>query len=117
MLQTGVISNARDPARDAWLYNPRAASGSRFRTLAASGINRYYHSIALLLPDASIMVAGCEYGEWQPADRNLGHGQHANCCSFELLLTSCDILDTCTAAFLCVLLRTPSSIMTVHWLQ
>jgi hypothetical protein len=67
MLQTGVISNARDPARDAWLYNPRAASGSRFRTLAASGINRYYHSIALLLPDASIMVAGCEYGETQPA--------------------------------------------------
>jgi hypothetical protein len=69
MLQTGVISNARDPARDAWLYNPRAASGSRFRTLAASGINRYYHSIALLLPDGSIFVAGCEYGKRRPSSR------------------------------------------------
>jgi hypothetical protein len=66
MLQTGAISSARDPALDAWLYNPRAASGSRFTTLAASGINRYYHSIALLLPDGSIFVAGCEYGERQP---------------------------------------------------
>jgi hypothetical protein len=63
--QTGVISNARDPARDAWLYNPKAAAGSRFRTLAASGINRYYHGTALLLPDASILIAGSEYGEWQ----------------------------------------------------
>jgi hypothetical protein len=87
MLQTGVISNTRDPARDAWLYNPRAASGSRFRTLAASGINRYYTSIALLLPDASIMVAGCKYGERQPADHNLGQGQVANCCGNELLQT------------------------------
>ncbi|WIA15101.1 hypothetical protein OEZ85_001795 [Tetradesmus obliquus] len=60
--KTGVISNARDPAHDAWLYNPRAASGSRFTTLAATNINRYYHSTALLLPDASLLIAGCEYG-------------------------------------------------------
>jgi hypothetical protein len=63
LLQTGVISNARDPAHDAWLYNPKAPSGSRFTTLAATNINRYYHSTALLLPDASILVMGSEYGE------------------------------------------------------
>ncbi|KAF6264286.1 hypothetical protein COO60DRAFT_1660326 [Scenedesmus sp. NREL 46B-D3] len=60
--RTGVISNARDPAHDAWLYDPKAPAGQRFRTLAATNINRYYHSTALLLPDASILVAGCEYG-------------------------------------------------------
>jgi hypothetical protein len=61
--QTGVIANARDPAHDAWLYNPKAPAGQRFRTLAATNINRYYHSTALLLPDASVLVMGSEYGE------------------------------------------------------
>ncbi|KAF6264287.1 hypothetical protein COO60DRAFT_1698359 [Scenedesmus sp. NREL 46B-D3] len=60
--KTGVISNARDPAHDAWLYNPKAPAGRRFTTLAATNINRYYHSTALLLPDASILVMGSEYG-------------------------------------------------------
>jgi hypothetical protein len=63
LLQTGVIANARNPAHDAWLYNPKAAAGSRFTTLAATNINRYYHSTALLLPDASVLVMGSEYGE------------------------------------------------------
>jgi hypothetical protein len=63
-LQNGVIANARNPAHDAWLYNPKAASGARFTTLAATNINRYYHSTALLLPDASILIMGSEYGEW-----------------------------------------------------
>jgi hypothetical protein len=67
LLQTGVIANARDPAHDAWLYNPKAPAGQRFRTLAATNINRYYHSTALLLPDASVLVMGSEYGEpYQP---------------------------------------------------
>jgi hypothetical protein len=61
--QTGLIANARDPAHDAWLYNPKAPAGQRFRTLAATNINRYYHSTALLLPDASVLVMGSEYGE------------------------------------------------------
>ncbi|KAF6264288.1 immunoglobulin E-set [Scenedesmus sp. NREL 46B-D3] len=60
--RTGVISNARNPAHDAWLYDPKAPAGQRFRTLAATNINRYYHSTALLLPDASILVMGSEYG-------------------------------------------------------
>jgi hypothetical protein len=62
--QTGVIANARDPAHGAWLYNPKAPAGQRFRTLAATNINRYYHSTALLLPDASVLVMGSEYGEY-----------------------------------------------------
>jgi hypothetical protein len=63
LLQTGDISSARDPAHDAWLYNPKAPAGYRITTLAATNINRYYHSTALLLPDASILVMGCEYSE------------------------------------------------------
>jgi hypothetical protein len=63
LLQTGVIDDARDPAHDAWLYNPKAPAGSRFTTLAATNINRLYHSTALLLPDASVLVMGSEYGE------------------------------------------------------
>jgi hypothetical protein len=63
--QTGVISNARNPAHDAWLYNPKAPAGSRFTTLSATNINRYYHSTALLLPDASVLVMGSEYGEFE----------------------------------------------------
>eukprot|EP00879_Flechtneria_rotunda_P011822 GHRR01012349.1.p1 GENE.GHRR01012349.1~~GHRR01012349.1.p1 ORF type:complete len:390 (+),score=85.85 GHRR01012349.1:976-2145(+) len=59
----GVIANLRDAALDAWLYDPKAAAGSRFTVLAAASLKRYYHSIALLLPDASILVAGSEYGE------------------------------------------------------
>jgi hypothetical protein len=64
VLQAGVISSARDPAHDAWLYDPKEPEGSRFTTLAATNINRYYHSMALLLPDASVLVMGSEYGEW-----------------------------------------------------
>ncbi|KAF8060520.1 WSC domain-containing protein [Scenedesmus sp. PABB004] len=60
--RSGLVSNLRGAARDAWLYDPKAAAGSRFRTLAASGVNRLYHSTALLLPDASVLVAGSEYG-------------------------------------------------------
>uniref|UniRef100_A0A383W832 Uncharacterized protein n=1 Tax=Tetradesmus obliquus TaxID=3088 RepID=A0A383W832_TETOB len=56
------IANALDPAHDARLYKPKAPAGQRFTTLAATNINRYYHSNALLLPDASILVMGCEYG-------------------------------------------------------
>ncbi|WIA35282.1 hypothetical protein OEZ86_003741 [Tetradesmus obliquus] len=60
--KNGVIANARNAAHDALLYNPKAAAGSRFTTLAATNINHYYHSTALLLPDASILVMGSEYG-------------------------------------------------------
>ena len=55
-------SQARDPVYTAWLYDPRAAPGGRFRRLAASPIKRLYHSVALLLPDASVLVAGSEQG-------------------------------------------------------
>ncbi|KAF6245560.1 hypothetical protein COO60DRAFT_1655315 [Scenedesmus sp. NREL 46B-D3] len=51
---------------------------SRFTTLAATNIDRYYHSTALLLPDASILVMGSEYGTCSRscADRTPWEFQH-----------------------------------------
>ncbi len=55
-------------------YDPEKALGSRFTVLASSSIYRLYHSVALLLPDGSIMVAGSEQSTcdaqctlWAPA--------------------------------------------------
>ncbi len=42
------------------MYEPDAKNGSRFTVMAASPIYRLYHSVALLLPDASVFVAGSE---------------------------------------------------------
>lgn len=46
------------PALEALHYNPTAALGERFKTLASSMIPRLYHSVALLLLDGTILVAG-----------------------------------------------------------
>ena len=46
----------------AWVYDPRRPSGQRFTVWAGSSINRFYHSTALLLPDATIFVGGSEFG-------------------------------------------------------
>ena len=48
----------RDPARKALLYNPKATLGKRWTRLAASPIPRVYHSVALLLLDGTILIAG-----------------------------------------------------------
>lgn len=47
-----------DPAYEALLYDPAKPLGQRFHTLASSGIARLYHSVALLLLDGTMMVAG-----------------------------------------------------------
>lgn len=47
-----------DPTLEALLYNPDAALGQRFETLAASTVPRLYHSVATLLLDGTLMVAG-----------------------------------------------------------
>jgi len=63
---------AKDPALDALLYNPTQRSGSRFTVAGRSSIPRLYHSVALLLPDATVLVAGSNPNE-QPvlvADQN-----------------------------------------------
>ncbi|KAK9464585.1 glyoxal oxidase N-terminus-domain-containing protein [Lipomyces arxii] len=49
---------SREPVLDALLYDPNAKTGSRFTVLAKSTIPRLYHSVALLVPDGTIMVAG-----------------------------------------------------------
>ncbi|KAK9491770.1 glyoxal oxidase N-terminus-domain-containing protein [Lipomyces doorenjongii] len=47
-----------DPVYYPILYDPSVASGSRFTVLTSSSIARLYHSVALLIPDGRIMVAG-----------------------------------------------------------
>ncbi|PQE06279.1 glyoxal oxidase protein [Rutstroemia sp. NJR-2017a BBW] len=49
---------AKNPTLEALLYDPTKAKGQRFQTLAASTIPRLYHSVALLLLDGTLMVAG-----------------------------------------------------------
>lgn len=49
---------ATDPTLEALIYKPSAPLGSRFRTGASSEIPRLYHSIALLLLDGTVMIAG-----------------------------------------------------------
>lgn len=47
-----------EPALEALLYDPRKPLGQRWNTLASSPIPRLYHSVALLMPDATLLVAG-----------------------------------------------------------
>ena len=51
---------SRNAVTNAWLYDPNAPVNGRYTILAKSTIYRYYHSTALLLPDASVLVAGSE---------------------------------------------------------
>ncbi|CCO28353.1 hypothetical protein BN14_02348 [Rhizoctonia solani AG-1 IB] len=58
-LQAGS-SNADDPVFTPVLYDPKAPAGHRFSSegMPASDIPRLYHSVATLVPDGSIMIAG-----------------------------------------------------------
>ncbi|KAH0373081.1 DUF1929-domain-containing protein, partial [Aureobasidium melanogenum] len=49
---------ARDPTFEALIYDPTKPLGQRFTTGASSTIPRLYHSVALLLLDGTLMVAG-----------------------------------------------------------
>lgn len=49
---------ARNPTLRALLYDPSKAKGSRWTQLAESTIPRLYHSVALLLLDGTVLVAG-----------------------------------------------------------
>jgi hypothetical protein len=46
------------PTQEALLYTPGVPLGKRWSRLAASAIPRVYHSVALLLLDGTIMIAG-----------------------------------------------------------
>ncbi|KAI0674053.1 DUF1929-domain-containing protein [Trametes maxima] len=54
------MSLAADPVGKPAVYNPRAPKGKRWSTTGfdTSPIPRLYHSSALLLPDASVLIAG-----------------------------------------------------------
>jgi hypothetical protein len=49
---------ATDPALEALLYDPAKPLGQRFSTAGQSLIPRLYHSVALLLLDGTVMIAG-----------------------------------------------------------
>lgn len=49
---------ATAPTLEALIYNPAAPAGQRFQTGASSTIARLYHSVALLLLDGTMMIAG-----------------------------------------------------------
>ena len=53
-------SNADNPVYQPWLYDPNAAKGSRFSSagMPTSKHARMYHSVATLLPDGRVMIAG-----------------------------------------------------------
>jgi hypothetical protein len=49
---------AKEPILEAWIYDPDQPQGSRWATGGSSKIPRLYHSVALLLLDGTVMVAG-----------------------------------------------------------
>jgi Glyoxal oxidase N-terminus/Domain of unknown function (DUF1929) len=49
---------AKDPCFDALLYDPDKPRGHRWKTAGFSWVPRLYHSVALLLLDGTVMVAG-----------------------------------------------------------
>ena len=53
-------SLASSPVGTPAIYNPDAPKGSRWSNagLGSTSIARMYHSVALLLPDASVLIAG-----------------------------------------------------------
>ncbi|KAJ0029860.1 hypothetical protein Pint_13232 [Pistacia integerrima] len=51
-------NDATDPNFTPVLYSPSAPNGKRFKELAKTDIPRMYHSVATVLPDGKILVAG-----------------------------------------------------------
>ncbi|KAI8596540.1 glyoxal oxidase N-terminus-domain-containing protein [Dissophora ornata] len=50
--------HGNDPVYAPAIYDPEAPLGSRFQEWVPSNIPRMYHSVAMLLPDATVFVAG-----------------------------------------------------------
>jgi hypothetical protein len=47
-----------NPTTEALLYDPAKPYGQRWSTVGNTNIARLYHSVAMLMPDATVMVAG-----------------------------------------------------------
>jgi hypothetical protein len=54
---------AEDPTMRALLYDPTKPKGQRFTQLATTNIARLYHSVALLLLDGTVLIAGSNPNE------------------------------------------------------
>ena len=52
------LFKADDPVFQPVIYNATAAAETRFSTMSGSSIPRLYHSTAILLPSAEVLVAG-----------------------------------------------------------
>jgi hypothetical protein len=61
------------PALEVLLYDPKKPRGQRFSTLAASGIPRLYHSVAILLLDGTVLVTGSNPNEMPVLEPNGDH--------------------------------------------
>ena len=59
---------AKAPTLEALIYTPDAALGSRWTRDASSDIPRLYHSVALLLLDGTVMIAGSNPSEMPVLD-------------------------------------------------
>jgi len=57
LIMTGFGLGA-DPAYEVLIYDPAQPVGQRFSTGPSSTIPRLYHSVALLLLDGTVMIAG-----------------------------------------------------------
>lgn len=64
---------AKNPITQALLYDPNAALGKRFSTLASSSIPRLYHSVTNLLPDGSVLIGGSNPNEMPILTPDAGH--------------------------------------------
>lgn len=54
---------AKDPVYEAWIYDPKKPLGHRWAIGASSKVPRMYHSVALLLLDGTVMIAGSNPAE------------------------------------------------------
>lgn len=57
---TVVVPYLNASASDCFCYDPEAPQGKRFSLFAASPIQRFYHSAAMLLPDGRTLITGSE---------------------------------------------------------
>jgi hypothetical protein len=63
---------ATNPAYDALLYDPSQTLGNRWTQLSSTTIARLYHSVAVLMPDGTVLIAGSNPHEMPILDAEPG---------------------------------------------
>jgi galactose oxidase len=65
------------PIRSAELWDPKKPAGEKWTVMAQAGVDRCYHSTAVLLPDATVLSAGGgEYSPKNDGNANLPEDSH-----------------------------------------